>query len=91
MPQFIVVLVILCAIVLVSQIARLAEVLVNFGFSVENILMPQLFVILPFLTYSIPWAFLFAVIVSIGRISGDGEYTAMLAGGYSLVKMARPV
>jgi lipopolysaccharide export system permease protein len=90
-PQFISALIIACMVLLISQLARLAEVLVNFGFSLENMLLPPLFVILPFMSFTIPWAFLFAVIITFGRLSSDGEFTAMLAAGYSLVRCAIPV
>ena len=76
---------------LISQLARLADVLVTFGLSAENILLPILFVILPFLSFTIPWSFLFSIILSFGRFSHDGEYTAFLASGYSLNRMARPI
>lgn len=90
-PQFISALIVSCSVLLISQLARLAEVLVNFGLSAENILLPILFVILPFLSFTIPWSFLFSVILAFGRLSQDGEYTAMLSAGHSLWRLARPV
>ncbi len=91
LPQFIIALAVLCGVLVVSQLVRMTEVLANFGFSIENILLPFLFIILPFLSFTIPMAYLFAVMISFGRLSADGEYTALLAAGYSLARACRPV
>lgn len=76
---------------MVSQLIRLSEVLVTFGLTIENIMMPFLFIMVPFLSFTIPMAFMFAVLLSFSRMSADGEFTAMLASGYSLRKCAFPV
>lgn len=70
---------------------RLSEVLVAFGLSAENIFLPFLFIVLPFLSFTIPMAYLFAVLLGFSRMSSDGEYTALLAAGYSLRRAALPV
>ena len=90
-PQFLSSLIIICAIIVVSQLVRLSEVLVTFGLSLENVFLPFLYIILPFLSMAIPMAYLFAVVLSFGRLSADGEYAALLAAGYSLKRAARPV
>lgn len=45
----------------------------------------------PFLSFTIPIAYMFAVLLAFSRFSADGEYTAMLASGYSLKRAAVPV
>lgn len=70
---------------------RLSEVLVSFGLSLENILLPFLFIMLPFLAFTIPIAYMFAVLLAFMRLSADGEFTAMLASGFSLKRAAVPV
>ena len=90
-PQFFTSLCVLCSVIVVSQIIRLSEVLVTFGLTLENVLMPFLFIMVPFLTFTIPMAYMFAVLLSFSRMSNDGEFTAMLAAGYSLRKAAFPV
>jgi lipopolysaccharide export LptBFGC system permease protein LptF len=70
---------------------RLSAVLIGFGLSVENILLPFLYIILPFMSFNIPIAYLGAVMGSFGRLSSDGEYAAMLATGYPLKQSAKPV
>ena len=90
-PQFLTGLIVFCSIIVVSQLVRLSDVLVQFGLSAENILLPFLYLILPFLSITIPIAFLFAVLITFSRLSVDGEYPAMLAAGFSLKKAAGPV
>lgn len=90
-PQFFTSFTVISAILVVSQLMRLSEVMVNFGFSVENFVLPFLFIVLPFVSFTIPMAFLFAVLLSFSRFSADGELTAMLALGYPLKRAARPV
>lgn len=91
MPQFFSALIILSTILVVSQLVRLSRELVAFGLSPENILLPFLYIILPFMSFNIPIAYLGAVMIAFGRLSADGEYAAMLATGFPLKKSARPV
>ena len=91
LPQFFTTLCVLSAVIVISQLIRLSEVLVTFGLTAENILLPFLFIMLPFLAFTIPIAFMFAVLLAFSRFSADGEYTAMLASGYSLSRAAVPV
>ena len=90
-PQFVTALVILSTILVVSQLVRLSKELVAFGLSPENILLPFLYIILPFMSFNIPIAYLGAVMVAFSRFSSDGEYAAMLAAGFPLKEGAKPV
>ncbi len=90
-PQFFTALCVISSILVVSQLIRLSEVLVAFGLSIENILFPFLFIILPFLSFTIPMAYLFGVLIGFLRLSADGEMPAFLAAGFSLGKAARPI
>jgi lipopolysaccharide export system permease protein len=90
-PQFFSALIILSTILVVSQLVRLSRELVAFGLSPENILLPFLYIILPFMSFNIPIAYLGAVMIAFGRLSADGEYAAMLASGFSLKKSVVPV
>jgi lipopolysaccharide export system permease protein len=83
--------IVFCAILVVSQLVRLSDMLVNFGLSLENVFLPFLYIILPFLSLTIPMSYLFAVVLTFGRLSADGEYPALLAAGYSLRRAALPV
>lgn len=89
-PQFFSAVVVICAVIVLSQLVRLSEMLVMFGISLENVFLPFLFIILPFLHMAIPMAYLFAVVLAFARLSADGEYAALLASGYSLRRAAVP-
>lgn len=90
-PQFFTTLCVLSAVIVISQLIRISELIVTFGLTLENILLPFLFILLPFFSFTIPMAYLFAVLLAFGRLSADGEYTAMLASGYSLKKVSVPI
>lgn len=90
-PQFFSALVILSTILVVSQLVRLSEALVAFGVSLENIMLPFLYIIVPFLSFNIPISYLAAVMLAFSRFSSDGEYAAMLASGFPLKQAAKPV
>lgn len=90
-PQFLSAMVVICSIIVVSQLVRLSDVLVAFGISLENVFLPFLYTILPFLSLTIPMGYLFAVVLSFGRLSADGEYPALLAAGFPLRRAAIPV
>ncbi len=87
-PQFIANTIIFCAIVVVSQLVRLSNVLMAFGLSAENILLPFLYIILPFLPVILTVAFLFALVSIIARLSLDGEIIAIQARGMSLLRFS---
>lgn len=80
-----------CALIVISQMVRLSEVILAFGITLENLILPFLYIVAPFLTIVIPMAYLFSVMMSFSRMSMDGELTAMFAAGYSLKKMLLPV
>jgi lipopolysaccharide export system permease protein len=90
-PQFFSVLIILSTILVVSQLIRLSQALVAFGVSLENILLPFLYIVVPFLSFNIPISYFAAVMLAFSRFSSDGEYAAMLAGGFPLRRAAIPV
>ncbi len=90
-PQVFSTLIIFCSIIVVSQLVRLSDVLVTFGLTPENILLPFLYIIVPFLPIVLPISFLFGMMISFSRMSTDGEITAFLASGFGLRKIYRAV
>jgi lipopolysaccharide export system permease protein len=90
-PQFFSTFIVFCSVIMVSQLVRLSEIFIAFGLTVENILLPFLYIILPFLTIIIPLSLVFSVMMAFSRLSADGEYAALLATGYSLRRASVPV
>ncbi len=70
---------------------RLLDLLVNHEVPAELILSFIAYVFPFSLTFTIPWGFLTAVLVVLGRMSADHEITAMRASGIGLGRMALPI
>lgn len=61
-----------------------------FGFSFENIVLPFLFIIAPFLSLIIPVSLLFGTMIAFMRLSADNEFTVLLSSGMSLKRIFLP-
>lgn len=70
---------------------EIRDLLVNKGAPVSFVLIFVL-QLLPFsLVFTIPWAYLAAVLLTFGRLSSDQEITALRSSGMSLYRIAAPV
>ena len=70
---------------------KLIELVVGRGVHLADIGMLFIYIIPSFLTMTIPMSFLLALLLAFGRLSSDGEVTAMKASGVSLYQMLIPV
>ena len=61
-----------------------------FGFSLENILLPFLFIIAPFLSLMIPVSYLLGTMIAFMRLSADNEYAVLLSAGMNLRQIFLP-
>jgi lipopolysaccharide export system permease protein len=78
--------------ILVTQnLLRRLEDLVDVGVSAADTLILAGSVVSMLAGYALPVAFLFGVLVALGRLSADSEVTAMRALGVSLAQLALPV
>jgi lipopolysaccharide export system permease protein len=74
-----------------SLFQKIRPLLVDFG-APPSIIGEFLLSIIPFsLIYTIPWAFLSAVLLVFGRLSSDHELTGFRVAGISLTRLAAPV
>lgn len=78
-------------VVFMFQILKLAEWVVNYGVGLLSALKLLGFILPPLLVFTIPMAFLLAVMLAVNRLSGDSELIAMKAAGISLYQMIPPV
>ncbi len=90
-PIFLLGLMTFTVILLMDKILKLIELIVTRGVRLSQILMLLLFISPSFLIFTIPMAFLLAVLLSFGRLSGDSEITAFKASGISLYQLYFPV
>ena len=78
-------------VLLVGNIIRLADLVINKGVDIISVLQLFLYLIPWLLSFTLPIAVLTAVILTFGRFSSDGELTAMKASGVSLYRVSFPV
>jgi len=78
-------------VLLIGNIIRLADLVINKGVDILSVLKLFLFLVPWLISFTLPIAALTAVILTFGRFSSDGELTAMKASGISLYKISFPV
>ena len=78
-------------VLLMFQILKITEMVVNYGIPIGDVIKVLMYILPPFLVFSVPMAFLLAVILGVGRLSSDSELMAMKASGISLAQLYPPV
>ena len=78
-------------VVLMFQILKLAEIVVNHGVGLWDVGRLFAYTLPPLFVLTVPMAFLLAVMLAMSRLSADSEFTAMKAGGISLLQFLPPV
>lgn len=78
-------------VLLVGNIIMLADLIINKGVDIVSVFKLFLFLVPWLLSFTLPVAALTGVILTFGRLSSDGELTAMKASGISLYRIALPV
>ena len=77
--------------VLMSQIFKLTELVINKGFGLGETLIFIVYLLPSLLTFVIPISLLLAILITIGRMSADDEIIAFKASGISLFQLSRPI
>jgi lipopolysaccharide export system permease protein len=78
-------------VLLVGNIFKLADLMINKGVDIRDVIRLFLYLIPYILSYTIPMAILTATMVCFGRLASDNEVIAMKASGISLYKIGLPV
>ena len=78
-------------VLLIGNIFKLADLMINKGVDVRDVIRLFLYLIPYILSYTIPMAILTATMVCFGRLASDNEVIAMKASGISLYKIGLPV
>src|SRR5689334_7013949 len=76
---------------LLRSVLQLSELFVRRGIPISTILQLLLLTMPQILVLTIPMAFLFGILIGIGRLSGDSEVIALRASGVSRWALFRPV
>jgi lipopolysaccharide export system permease protein len=90
-PPFLIGLLTFTFLLLMSQILRLMELIVNKGVPTGTILRLVLYLLPSILVLTVPMSVFLASVVTFGRLSADNELTALKTGGYSLIRLCLPV
>lgn len=88
---FFMILVVLTLVLLLGKILQLIDLMINKGIRFADIAQLILFLMPSFLMFTIPISLLIAILIGLGRLSGDNEITIMKMSGVSLYQLAFPV
>lgn len=78
-------------VLLIARILKLIEMVVTHGIPPLQMLRLFSYLLPAFLELTVPMALLLAIIIALGRLSADGEVTALASSGVSLYQIAAPV
>jgi lipopolysaccharide export system permease protein len=78
-------------ILLMGRLIRLTDLVITRGVPLADVSLMILYLMPSFLVFTVPMAFLLAVLLAFGRLSADNEITVMKAGGISLMQLMPPV
>lgn len=78
-------------VLIIGKILQIVDLMVNKGVPLTSILKMILYTMHAFLIFTIPISLLIAVLIGLGRLSGDNEITVMKSSGVSLYQILKPV
>ena len=87
----IMVLFVLTFVLLMGKILQLMDLMVNKGVSLFNVALLILSLLPSFLVFTIPISLLIAILIGLGRLSGDNETIILRTSGVSLYRLSFPV
>jgi lipopolysaccharide export system permease protein len=82
---------ILTFILVMSRLGKLADLVINKGVDLKDILLLIAYSSPPYLTFTLPMAFLLSTIVVLGRLSTENEILALKASGVNLSLLFVPI
>lgn len=88
---FCMILFVLTFVLLMGKILQIMDLMINKGIGLSHIALLMLYLIPSFLVFTIPISLLIAVLIGLGRLSGDNEWTVMRMSGLSLYQLSVPV
>jgi lipopolysaccharide export system permease protein len=83
--------VIFTLVLLMGRLIKLTELVVSYGVPLADVSRMILYLVPSFLVFTIPMAFLLAVLLAFGRLSADNEIIIIKASGMSLTQVMPPV
>jgi lipopolysaccharide export system permease protein len=78
-------------VLMIGKILQIIELMVNKGVQFYDISKLIIFIMPSFLTFTMPISLLIAILIGMGRLSGDNEITVLRASGISLYRLIEPI
>ena len=88
---FCMILLVLTFVLLMGKILQIMDLMINKGIGFADIARLMLYLLPSFLTFTIPISLLMAILIGLGRLSGDNEWTVLKMSGVSLFQLSVPV
>jgi len=88
---FCMILFVLTFVLLMGKILQVMDLMINKGIGFADIARLMLYLLPSFLMFTIPISLLIAILIGLGRLSGDNEWTVMKMSGVSLYQLSFPV
>lgn len=88
---FCMILFVLTFVLLMGKILQVMDLMINKGIGFVDIARLMLFLMPSFLMFTIPISLLIAILIGLGRLSGDNEWTVLKMSGISLYRLSLPV
>jgi lipopolysaccharide export system permease protein len=82
---------VLTFVLLMGKILQVMDLLINKGVRFADISLLMLYLVPSFLVFTFPISLLIAILIGIGRLSGDNEITVLKMSGVSLYQFSVPV
>jgi len=78
-------------ILVMSRLGKMADLVINKGVDLKDIVLLVAYSCPPFLTFTLPMAFLLSAVVVLGRLSSENEILALKASGVNLMYLFVPI
>jgi lipopolysaccharide export system permease protein len=88
---FFMILLVLTFVLLMGKILQVMDLMINKGIGFADIARLMLYLLPSFLMFTIPISLLVAILIGLGRLSGDNEWTVLKMSGVSLYQLSYPV
>ncbi len=82
---------VLTFILILSRLGKLADLVINKGVGLSDILFLIIYSAPPYLTFTLPMAFLLSTIVVLGRLSSENEILILKSSGVNLKNLLTPI
>jgi lipopolysaccharide export system permease protein len=82
---------VLTFVLLMGKILQIMDLMINKGIGFADIAQVMLYLLPSFLMFTIPISLLIAILIGLGRLSGDNEWTVLKMSGVSLYQLSFPV